>query len=71
VEERLADAVENQRFNIRQRLGQAGEGRVGKVSLGHAAIGGLLDAHEAVEVAAAGGLDEELGRVGHEGGMRP
>ena len=63
VEERLADAVEHQRLEVREGGREALERLVGHVAFDQALARRVLDAHRAAEVAARGDLDEQLGRV--------
>ena len=68
VEERLADAVQDQRFEVGKGGGERLEQCRRHLPFGHPATVGLLDAHDAAEVAAGGRLDEKLGGMGGERG---
>ena len=63
MEQRLADAVEHERLEVRKGGREALERLVGHVAVDEALPGRLLHAHGAAEVAARRDLDEELGRM--------
>src|SRR6185369_895322 len=68
VEQRFADAVQYQCIQPRYDRLQGSKGCRRQIAVRADAPAALLHAHEAVQVAAAGGLDEEAGRVGAQGG---
>ena len=64
MEKRLADTVEDECLERRERGHEALEGGGGHISLDQPLIGRLLHAHLAVQVAAGRDLDEELRGMG-------
>ena len=67
VQKRLAHAVQNERFELRKGAVESSEQFRRKIAFADLAVAGLFDAHGAVEVAAGGRFDEELGGKSAQG----